>query len=332
MKARRVIIYGKEDIDIVEEAIDESQLGYDKFLIKCELSLISPGTELSRVFALKEGATYPVYPGYCSVGKVLKCGDNSYGIREGDRVLYGGAHASAQLFDPSNSPGGVIYKLADETSSQRAAYMEMCWIAMNGILPVDVKMFDTVIVYGMGTLGIIVSQYYQLMGCEVYAVEPVENRRKLARKAGVKNVIADYHELNGKEGDIVVDASGVSICIEHAIETAKKYGTVVLLGSPREPLVDNVSTSFYAIHSKMLNVVGALNSRYPYHASRGSNICAERGMQYIEKLLNEGKLEVDSFVSHVVKPEKEALLEAYRGLMYDKQHYTGVIIDWSNEA
>ena len=66
MLARKVVIYGKEDVRIVSEKIDPEKIGDNEILFETEISFISAGTELSRVFALKKGATYPVYPGYCS--------------------------------------------------------------------------------------------------------------------------------------------------------------------------------------------------------------------------------------------------------------------------
>ncbi len=337
MKARKVVIYGREDVRIIDEVIDENALKDDETLIETEVSLISAGTELSRVFALKQGATYPVYPGYCAVGRVLKAGKAIKGIEEGDRVVFSGRHASAQIFNRARSDGGVFYKLSDETNSKDASFMVMCWIAMNGILPAEVKLGDNVAVLGLGTLGIITSLYYQLMGCNVLAFEPYETRCRMAEKMGVRNVCGCPVEKQteicqkqfGEEGaDIVVDASGNSNSIMTAIKMAGKYGQVILLGSPREPVDSNVSVPFYEVHSKMLTVIGALNRKYPYTAQPGSRISIERSLGFIENLINEGKLPVSELISHVIRPDEEVLMENYRGLMYRKDEYTGVLIDW----
>ena len=44
--------------------------------------------------------------------------------------------------------------------------------------------------------------------------------------------------------------------------------------------------------------------------------------------MNNKTLNPKLFVSHIIEPNEKVLLEAYRGLMYDKEKYTGVIIDW----
>ncbi|MGN1343457.1 MAG: zinc-binding dehydrogenase, partial [Traorella sp.] len=255
MKSKNVIINGVEDISIVEKELNE-QLNEQEYLIETEVSLISAGTELSRVFGLKKGAKYPSAPGYCSVGKVLKCGNKSSSIQPDDRVLFSAPHGSAHVFDPAKSDGGILYKLNPETSSVDGTFLMMCWIAMNGILPVDVKLSDTVAIVGLGTLGLVCSVYYKQMGCDVIAIDPVKKRGDVARSLGIENVVdcrveQQYEEVmkltNQRGVDIVVDASGLSSCIEFAVKIAAMYGQVVLMGSPRVDYVTNVTPTFNAI-------------------------------------------------------------------------------------
>lgn len=333
MLSKRVVIREKEDIAIEEAELSELQIGECR--IQTAYSLISAGTELSRVFRLKEGAKYPVYPGYCSTGTVLQSAIE--GFEAGDHVLFSGPHASMHNFDPHKSDGSILYRLDPRTDMKKASYMVMCWIALNGILPADVKIGDTVAVFGLGTLGIITALYYQMAGCRVIGLEPSVTRAQLAEKAGVREVIccpADQQtdRLNAlalKDGtDISVDATGISVCIEKAIQITGANGQVILLGSPRQPYQTNASLSFYAAHAKMLKIIGALNRRYSFEAQPGSRISMKRYLNYIEGLINDGKLPVELFISHQIQPQADQLLEAYRGLMYDKDSYTGVIIRW----
>lgn len=333
MKSRRVVINDKEDVAI--EEIELGQLQPGECRIQTAYSLISAGTELSRVFRLKEGASYPVYPGYCSTGVVVD--SDIEGFSAGDHVLFTAPHGSLHNFDPRHSDGSILYRLDPATDMKKAPYMVMCWIALNGILPADVKLGDTVAVFGLGTLGILVSLYYQMAGCRVIGFEPSVSRARLAERAGVREVIScpaeeqleRFAELNIKDGvDIAVDAAGVSACIEKAIQIAGTNGQVVLLGSPRQAYQTNASQSFYAVHSKMLKVIGALNRRYSFDPQPGSRISMKRYLSYIEKLINEDQLPVEKFISHQIQPDAGQLLEAYRGLMYDKDSYTGVMIKW----
>jgi len=76
MKSYYVSLDGINESSVKQEEIDDINLSDDEAIIKAEYSMISAGTELSRAFALKKGFKYPVRPGYCMVGKVLKNGKN----------------------------------------------------------------------------------------------------------------------------------------------------------------------------------------------------------------------------------------------------------------
>ncbi len=337
MLAKYAVVNGIRDVAITEREIHPELLNPTECLLETCVSLISAGTELSRVYGLKKGAVYPAYPGYCSVGKLLKKGNDVYQAEEGDIVLFSGPHASLQIFDYINSDGGILYKLHKDTSPEQGAFLMMCWIAMNGILPLDVKLGDTCVVMGLGNLGLIVSILYKQMGVKVIAVDPTKHRAALAREMGIEYVVDCAPEnqteavmalTGGRGADIAVDASGLSVCVETCIYVAAKYGQVLLLGSPRTDYTTNVTPSFYAIHTKMLTVTGALNRRYPFEEKEGSRLSMKRSMQYLESLLQQKTIDVSKFISHTIKPTSEELLLAYDGLMNKKDVFTGVIIDW----
>ncbi len=336
MLARSVVVNGVLDVKIIEEKIKE-ELAPTECLIETYVSLISPGTELSRVFGLKIGATYPMRPGYCSVGKVLKIGSAIKQVAVGDTVLFSGPHSSLIVYDYTTSDGGILYKLDPKTDPIDGALLNMAWIALNGILPVEVKLGDTVVVLGLGILGQLVSLYYQQMGARVLAVEPVHSRAALGRKLGIKEVIdvpiseqyqTVMEKTNQQGAEIVVDATGLSVVIETGLKLAAMSGQVVLLGSPRTPHNSNVTDSFSLIHMKLLTVIGALNRRYPQASTPGTRLTVYRMMHYLEGLLQSKEIDAKQFISHIIKPDETALLTAYQGLMHEKELYTGVIIDW----
>lgn len=337
MDTRKVVINGIEDISIIHEKLDVSTLKDDECLIETDVSLISAGTELSRVFGLKEGATYPVYPGYCSVGKVIKVGSKVTEVTEGDRVLFSGPHSSHQKFNRLRSDGGILFKLKDETEAIDGAFLMMCSIAMNGILPLDVKLGDKVVVIGLGQLGLILSILYKEMGIDVIAVDPVKSRARIARDCGIDKVIdvvaknqydAIMDATDRYGADIVVDATGLSVCIETGFQVAARNGHVMLLGSPRTAYTTNITNSLNAIHTKMLNVMGGFNRRFPYEEVENSRISLTRNLKYLENLLNNKTIDTKHFISHSIKADEDELLKAYRGLMNNKESYLGVIIDW----
>ena len=337
MLAREVIINNVLDIDIIENEINTEELKPSECLIETYVSLISPGTELSRVYGLKKGASYPVKPGYCSVGKVLNKGSAITQVDVGDMVLFAGPHASLQVFDYEHSDGGMLYRLDKNTSYEDGTFLMMSWIACNGILPAEVKLGDTVAIFGLGSLGLVASILYKQMGTRVIAIDPIQHRCDMALSFGVDKVVSvtpeqQFEEImrltNQQGADIVIDASGLSVCIEAAIHVAAVHGQVILLGSPRSSYVTDVSPMLYELHTKMLTVIGALNRRYPFNEVPGSRLNMKRTLKYLEGLMHQKIIDSSKFISHHIDPDKNELLKAYEGLMNKKDEYTMVVIDW----
>ncbi len=324
-------------VRLIEETIDATTLHPHECLIETTVSMISPGTELSRAFGLKAGATYPVRPGYCSVGIVKAKGSAVSTCEVGDRVLFSGPHASLQVYDPSKSDGGVQYKLDPRLSDEQGAFLMMGWIAMNGILTADVKLTDTVAIYGLGNLGLVLALLYKRMGVKVIGLDPVISRANTARDCGLVNVIdgapatqvAAVLELTqGRGADIVVDATGMSAAIVNAVASAAKHGQVILLGSPRESYVTDITPTLNAIHMKLLKVIGALNRGFPYEEAPGSRLSIHKGLNTLSELFLDGTLDIERFISRRIQPKD--IWEAYEALMNDKAHTQGVIIRWKD--
>ena len=339
MKSRNIKIIEKANVVCITENIDTITPGAGELLIRNEASFISTGTELSRVYALKKGVVYPVYPGYASIGKVEAAGEGCREFKKGDRVLFSGPHQELQLFRiPHMSSLGMIVKLGPEfdwLSSIEASILHLGLVAMNGILPADLKLGDKVCVFGLGVVGLITALLYQASGACVLGIDSVENRVSHAKKAGLENALAKDGDAQiaavtgffGKDADIVVDASGRSEGIINAIMCCGENGQVILLGSPRTDYVCNVTEVFSRLHMKMITLTGAFNGRYPFYKKEGSRESIERNLASFAALIKSGSIKPRNIISHVLKPE--AIMEAYDGLFNHPESYSCAAIDWT---
>lgn len=334
MEVKSIIVNGVDDVRVTPEIIDESSLKPHETFIENYYSHISPGTELSRVYGYKKGAVYPCKIGYCSVGKVLAKGSDITHIDVGDFVLYSGNHSSYHIYDPKKSDGGILYKLDPRLPLDQAVCLVMCWIAMNGIMCVDVKLPDTVAIFGLGVLGQVLSILYHEAGVKVIGIDPLNNRSKYlpldllidSTETAVKQVM-DY--TSGIGVGIAVDASGTSQGICAAVDVARKNGQVVLLGSPRVSYETDITPTLNAIHMKTLVVRGALCRLFPFNEKEGSYYNIKESLDYLAELILNKTIDTSKIISHVIKVED--CKEAYHGLMYDKNNYIGVIIDWKKQ-
>ncbi|MCL9775651.1 zinc-dependent alcohol dehydrogenase [Vibrio methylphosphonaticus] len=331
-----VKLVGLKDVQLLNEQLDDSNLKSNEAIIKNEMSLISAGTELSRVYGIKKGVEYPLYTGYISVGEVVEKGDDLSGIEVGDRVMFNGPHKQFQRFEHNGRNLELILKVDPELTLEQAALVYLASISMNGVAIADIKLGDTAAVFGLGTIGLITAKLLQLAGAKVIAIDPVASRTEDAKKIGIQHVVscAPEHQesevmalTNGRGVDIAIDVAGVSPAIETAVNCAAFNGQVILSGSPRAEHQGNVTAILNRIHMRMLTVKGAYNGLYPFYEQEGSRMCVERNMQYIVDCLKDGRLKAEDYISHILSPRDA--MQGYQGLMEDRDNYKCVAFDWT---
>lgn len=328
-----VELIGIGESQVSKEVLDEN-LKEKEVLIKCDYSLISAGTELSRAFALKQGFKYPVRPGYSCVGHVLDSKDDRF--KKGDLVAYSGPHASVdKIIDSDATQGLKIYKLSENTDEQQATFFNLMLVAMQGVRLADTKIGDNVAVFGLGNIGIITALMFQNMGCNVIGLDPVENRCNLAKQMGLKNVSSDSDQkkvidefTNNQGGDITYDVTGVASVIIKAVECTRAYGQCVLLGSPRQSYECDVMPLLSNIHMKNIKVIGAFNKTAPVDAHEGSNNSVNQNLQRSMNLINSKQIDLSKLIGLVTDPKN--CKECYYDLMYNKDKYNAIIFDWRN--
>lgn len=336
MLSKYVIITGKGKSEIQSEELNTTNLQPNEALIETSASLISAGTELSRVFALKEGFTYPVRPGYSSIGTILDKGEALEEFNIGDKVFYTGPHASVNRhFSGDKTQGPMIFKIPQDMDDYEASLLCLGLVAMNGVNATEIKLGDTLAVFGLGTIGLLTAILYQELGARVIAVDPINSRCQLALDLGIKEVLACAPDqqvaklkkmTNGRGVDIGVDVSGVSAAIENVILSCGLHGQVILLGSPRTAYLTDITKTLSHIHMEMITVKGAFNNLNPLYEKEGSRISVERDFKALCDRIYDKRIDASKIISHVISPEE--VERAYHGLMYEKETYRCVVIDW----
>ncbi len=177
-----VKLMGLKDVQLVNEKFDDSDLNPNEAIIKNEMSMISAGTELSRVYGIKKNVQYPLYTGYISVGTILEKGSSLEGLNVGDRVMFNGAHKQYQRFAHNNRNLELILPVDSGLSLKQSALVYLASIAMNGTIAVDIKLGDTVAVFGLGTIGLLTAKFLQLAGARVIAIDPIKSRTDDAKR------------------------------------------------------------------------------------------------------------------------------------------------------
>ena len=240
---------------------------------------------------------YPLAYGYANVGRVAATGSEVTTVAVGDLVYayqphqtaYVAAASAVILLPPlANSSCGVLY------ANLNTAY--------NGVLDADVRLDDTVVVFGQGVVGLLVTSFLRRGAARrIIVVDPIRHRRELACRFGADDALdpaADdiarrVREMtDGRGADVTIEASGSYAALHEAIRTAAPDTTVVAMswyGGSAEPLRlgDEFHHNRITIKSSQVGGIDPALSATHSLARRAANINAAFADMPLETLLSD---------------------------------------------
>ncbi len=339
MKIREVVVTGQNQVELQTAEMDDSKLSSNEVLIDTEYTFISSGTELAnytgkepKVFQEGSWCAYPWRSGYANVGIVRDVGTNVTRATSGDRVFTYGRHVSTIRY----SQDRLIAPVRDTIDPGVVAASRMAGVAMTAIIITEIGTNPRVIVFGLGLVGNLAAQMFQIHGCRVIGVDPVEARRKLAERCGIEHTIGgDADEVqaqiqditNGELGNITVDAVGHSSVVMQALRATASHGQLVILGSPRVSVTGDLTELLSDTHLRWITIRGALEWCVPMYPDTGNRTSQYSKQQTIFAWMARGELRVEPLISHRLKPEQ--IKQAYDGLLNEPDTYTGVVLEWN---
>jgi 2-desacetyl-2-hydroxyethyl bacteriochlorophyllide A dehydrogenase len=240
------------------------------------------GTDLHIVDGEYAPTRYPVIPGHEFAGEVVAVGRNVKHIAVGVNITA----------DPNNpcgrcrpcreghgnlceSPGGMGVQSAGACAEyvvipawkaivlpegfdmSLAALIEPLSCAVHGYDLVSAKLGDRFLIYGAGTMGLmLVALAWRVGAVEITVIEPNSSRRDFALSMGASRVFASSEELADERFDVVVDATGALSAIEDALGRIKRGGTYLQFGVAASG--SEASFSPYHLYGDELKFVGSM--------------------------------------------------------------------------
>jgi threonine dehydrogenase-like Zn-dependent dehydrogenase len=265
--AKVLVITGPRELDFLEVPLPA--LGPEDIRVETLFSGISHGTEMNvyrgtapqwakrfdrdlRLFLPIDGQWRPATPergywtpadahwnhplayGYANVGRVVATGRDVSSVTTGDLVYAYRPHQTAYV-----APAQEVIPLPALANPARGVLYSNLTTAYNGVLDADVRLDDTVVVFGQGVVGLLATRFVRRTAAgQVIAVDTMPRRRELALRFGADaaldpadgDVALRVRRLtDGRGADVTIEVSGSYAALHEAIRTAAPNTTVLAM-------------------------------------------------------------------------------------------------------
>jgi predicted dehydrogenase len=177
----------------------------------------------------------PLPLGYCNVGRVVAVGDGVSEFKVGDRVASNGQHAEFVCISKN-----LVAKIPDNIEDSEAVFTVIGSIGLQGIRLINPTFGETIVVIGLGLIGLLTAQMLYANGCRVIGIDIDKNKLELARKWGIEtlnpvesNSVKEVLELTngiGCDGVVITASAKSNDIIAQAAQMSRKRGRIVLVG------------------------------------------------------------------------------------------------------
>ncbi len=177
----------------------------------------------------------PLPLGYCNVGKVIAVGEGVTDFKIGDRVASNGPHAEFVCV-----PVNLAALVPEGVSDEEASFTIIASIGLQGIRLLQPTFGETIVVTGLGLIGLIAAELLRANGCRVIGIEIDAQKRTLAVAKGIEvidplkdDVVKTVLSLTqgiGADGVLLTASAKNNDIIAQAAQMSRKKGRIVLTG------------------------------------------------------------------------------------------------------
>lgn len=178
----------------------------------------------------------PLPLGYCNVGEVIAVGKGVSDFQVGDRVASNGQHAEYVCV-----PQNLVVHIPDNVTDEEATFTVIGSIGLQGIRLLNPTFGETIVVIGLGLIGLITAEILKSNGCRVIGFDFDDQKVKIANEKGitainpssgidtVKFVLEQTNSI-GADGIIITASNKSDEIISQAAQMSRKRGRIVLVG------------------------------------------------------------------------------------------------------
>ena len=178
----------------------------------------------------------PLPLGYCNVGEVVAVGKDVLEFQIGDRVASNGNHAEYVCI-----PKNLVAKIPDNVSDEEAAFTVIGAIGLQGIRLLNPTFGETIVVVGLGLIGLVTAELLLANGCNVVGFDFDAKKVALAKEKGIVAInpgdgtnqvkfLENYTNGVGADGVIITASNKSNEIISQSAQMCRKRGRIILVG------------------------------------------------------------------------------------------------------
>ncbi len=178
----------------------------------------------------------PIPLGYCNVGKVIAVGKGVQEFSIGDRVSSNGPHAEIVCV-----PKNLVVKIPDNVTDDEASFTVIGSIGLQGIRLANPTFGETIVVVGLGLIGLITAQLLKANGCHVIGFDFDTKKVNIAKSFGVDAInpsdgidqvayVLNATNSIGADSVIITASNKSHDIISQSAKMSRKRGRIILVG------------------------------------------------------------------------------------------------------
>jgi len=225
---RMLVEFGKSNV--IQKALQQPEK------VKMIIEKIKSEGLLPTIDAVFNKLEQPLPLGYCNVGRVIEIGESVNGFKVGDRVASNGPHAEFVAV-----PQNLAALIPDNVSDEEACFTVIGSIGLQGIRLLNPTFGETVVVIGLGLIGLLTSELLISNGCRVIGYDLDDSKVEMANKKGViafnpyrgndpVKYVMNITSGIGADGVIITASAKSNEIISQAAQMSRKRGRIVLVG------------------------------------------------------------------------------------------------------
>ena len=189
---------------------------------------------ITTIDAVRSKLDQPIPLGYCNAGVVIESRVKGFSV--GDRVATNGFHAEVVRVSKN-----LCARIPHDVDDESAAFTPLAAIGLQGIRLLKPSLGETIVVFGLGLVGLMTVQMLLSNGCRVLGIDYDSERCDKASTFGADIVdlsknqdplkVANIFSRGfGVDGVIITASSNSNEIVHQAAEMSRKRGRIILVG------------------------------------------------------------------------------------------------------